>query len=152
MTLETSTGFGEADVAISAELYQVSGRTPEQLWEVVGDPWRLAEWTDAERVDSVEPQPVTVGTRITTSQDGGERVWRVITVEPRLLEMTAETNRGTLGVGIRVVRDPLGSRLIMAAQLAASGLRAQMVDGPALRRSLDRWCSAAVRVARATTG
>jgi len=76
----------------------------------------------------------------------------VITVEPRLLEMTAETNRGLLGVGIRVVRDPLGSRLIMAAQLAATGLRAQMVDGPALRRSLDRWCSAAVRVARASSG
>ncbi|MDQ3708679.1 MAG: hypothetical protein M3387_05145 [Actinomycetota bacterium] len=119
---------------------------------MVGDPWRLAEWTDAERVDRVEPAPVAVGTRITTSQDGGERVWLVITVEPRLLEMTAKTNRGTLGVGIRVVRDPLGSRLIMAAQLAASGLRAQMVDGPALRRSLDRWCSAAVRVARASTG
>jgi len=139
-------------MAVSAELYQVSGRSPEQLWQVVGDPWRLAEWTDAERVDSVEPQPVTVGTRITTAQDGDERVWRVITVEPRLLEMTAETNRGLLGVGIRVVRDPLGSRLIMAAQLAATGLRAQMVDGPALRRSLDRWCSAAVRVARVSSG
>ncbi len=139
-------------MAVSAELYQVSGRSPEQLWQVVGDPWRLAEWTDAERVVSVEPQPVTVGTRITTAQDGDERVWRVITVEPRLLEMTAETNRGLLGVGIRVVRDPLGSRLIMAAQLAATGLRAQMVDGPALRRSLDRWCSAAVRVARASSG
>ena len=139
-------------MAVSAELYQVSGRSPEQLWQVVGDPWRLAEWTDAERVDSVEPQPVTVGTRITTAQDGDERVWRVITLEPRLLEMTAETNRGLLGVGIRVVRDPLGSRLIMAAQLAATGLRAQMVDGPALRRSLDRWCSAAVRVARASSG
>lgn len=139
-------------MAVTAELYQVSGRSPEQLWQVVGDPWRLAEWTDADRVDSVEPQPLGVGTRIATSQARDERVWRVITVEPRLLEMTTETTRGTLGVGIRVVGDPLGSRLIMAAQLAASGLRAQMLDAPALRRSLDRWCSAAVRVARAASG
>ncbi len=139
-------------MAVAAELYQVSGASPAQLWALVADPWRLAEWTDADRVESVEPEPAGVGTRITTLEPGGTRSWEIITFEVKLLEMTTGTSRGALSFGVRVVRDSLGSRLILAARLEAPGLRAQLLDGPALRRRLDRWCSAAVRVARASTG
>lgn len=137
-------------MAVNVEVYQVGGTAPDALWDVVGDPWRLAEWTDAERVEQVEPQPLAVGTRIVTVEAAATRTWRVMTAEQRLLEVATTTDRGELAVGWRVARDPLGSRLILAGGLQPAGggrWRARLVDAPALRRRLDRWCHAALRVA-----
>ena len=132
---------------VRAELFQVSSAPPDAVWAVVGDPWRLAEWTDAERVTGVAPEPLQVGSEILTVQDGATRVWRVITAQPRLLELRTATPHGVLELGCRVAVDPRGARLVLAAALESSGLRARLVDAPALRRRLERWCHAAVLAA-----
>ncbi|MDP9405431.1 MAG: hypothetical protein M3O86_02355, partial [Actinomycetota bacterium] len=90
---------------VRAELYRVSRLPPDALWAVVGNPWRLAEWTDAERVESVAPEPLAVGSEIVTVEAGDVRTWRAGTVAPRLLELTTTLPRGELGVGFRVALD-----------------------------------------------
>ncbi len=142
---------------ISTEVYAVGRMTGAQLWAVVGDPWRLPEWTDADAVRAVDPEPVEVGTAIATVEGGAARTWRVTTEARWLREMSATTDAGELALGYRVVRDPLGCRLILAAGLepgAGRGrrsllrsLRARVVDAPMLRSHLDRWSGAALRAA-----
>lgn len=138
-------------MSIRTELYAVTTATPDDLWAVVGDPWRLAEWTDAELVGSVAPEPVAVGTEIVTTEDGAVRTWRVVTSQTRLLEIATDVPRGVLTVGLKVVRDPRGARLVLATGLdptgKVGGLRRRFVELPALRRRLDRWSAAAIKTA-----
>lgn len=134
-------------MAVAFELF-TTGRAPvERVWERVGDPWRLAEWTDAERVERVEPDGLRVGARIVVIA-GGERLeWRVDTVEPRLWEASGDVPAGRLRLGVQVAADPLGTRVVLAALLEPHGpeWRARLLTVPRLRRRLERWCEAAVR-------
>ncbi len=142
--------------AVRVELYRVSRVTPDALWAVVGDPWRLAG-VDRRATRRVgRARALTVGSEIVTVEAGGVRVWRATTVAARLLELTTMLPRGELGVGYRVVRDPFGSRLVLAAGLQTAergaALRGPLLHAPALRRRLDRWSAAAARVAAAAAG
>ena len=120
----------------------------DALWAVVGDPWRLAEWTDVESVADVRPEPPQVGTQIETVEAGTMRMWRITTRESRLFEMTTTTERGRLDIGCRVVRDNRGgSRIVLAAGLERSGLRTRLLDVPALRRRMERWAHTALEIA-----
>lgn len=130
------------------EMFASGTVAPDALWAVVGDPWRLPEWTDVESVAHVRPDPPQVGTQVETVEAGTVRLWRVVTREPRLFEMTTTTERGDLAIGCRVVRDNRGgSRVILAAGLERTGLRTRLLDVPALRRRMDRWAHNALRVA-----
>jgi len=135
------------------EMFATGSVTTDALWGVVGDPWRLAEWTDVESVASVDPDPPVVGTQIETVEAGTTRLWRITTLEPRLLEMATTTERGDIGIGCRVVRDARGgARLVLAAGLERAGLRARLFDAPSLRRRMERWATTALRVASASSG
>lgn len=140
-------------MVVRVELFATGNAPPEDTWAVVGDPRRLPEWTDAERVERIEPEPATVGTEIVVAEDGRTRLWRVVTVEPRLLEVSTQTARGPLDIGVRVVRERSGSRLVLAGAYRPAGfpqrLRARVVDAPALRRRFDRWSQSALRLAAA---
>lgn len=143
--------------SVRYELFETGSVPTDALWSVVGDLWRLAEWTDVESVAAVEPEPPAVGTRVETVEAGTTRLWEVRTWEPRLYELSTDTERGTVGVGCRVVRDARGgSRLVLAAGLDATGfaagLRLRLLDGPALRRRMDRWAREALRVAAVHSG
>lgn len=139
-------------MTIRFEMFHTGAVAPERLWSVVGDPWRLAEWTDVESVADVTPDPPVLGTKITTVEAGTTRTWQITTLESRLLEMWTDTERGSMGIGCRVVRDARGgSRLVLAAGVDVDGfagdLRARLLDAPALRRRMDRWSAEALRVA-----
>jgi hypothetical protein len=141
---------------IRLEMFATGQVAPEQLWRVVGDPWRLAEWTDVESVADVNPDPPTVGGQVTTVEAGTTRSWRITTLDARLLEISTDTERGRLGFGWRVVRDARGgSRLVLAAGVDVRGftgrIRARMLDVPSLRRRMDRWAHEALRVAAASS-
>lgn len=135
----------------SLELYAVGGAPPDQLWALVGDPTRLPEWTDATSVEV--SGPVAVGTTLTTRD--AERIleWRITTAEQRLLEVVTTLPRGELGIGVRVARDPYGSRLILAAGFTPADRVADLGwflrGAPALRRRFDRWTRAALRPGQA---
>jgi hypothetical protein len=135
-------------VRIGTEMYAVSRADPQALWDLVSDLWNLAAWTDADEVTSVEPEPVAVGTQVVTVEDGGVRTWRVVRVSTAIREIATDLEQGTLTIGFRVVRDPLGSRLILAAGLEprrrVGFLRGRLVEVPALRRRLERWSAAAL--------
>ena len=138
---------------IRFDLFATASVPTEALWAVVGDPWRLAEWTDVESVAAVEPDPPRVGTRIETVEAGTTRLWEITTLESRLIELRTSTERGEVGIGCRVVRDARGgSRIVLAAGLEHGGLRARLFDVPSLRRRMDRWASNALRVAAVTSG
>lgn len=138
-------------MSVHVELYATGNAAPEHAWAVVSDPWRLPEWTDADRVERVEPHPVEVGTELVVVHDGDRQLWRIVTTEPRLLEATADTARGRLGIGVRVVRERDGSRLVLAGAFHPHGamqkLRVRALDAPALRRRFDRWSRAALDLA-----
>jgi hypothetical protein len=131
------------------EMFAAGPVKPEDLWAVVGDPRRLSEWTDAERVEHAPEPPLTTGTAFATV-DGRRRLeWRLITVEQRLIEAVSQTPIGQVAVGARVVREPGGARLILAAAIdpAGSRLRARLLHMPALRGRMDRWVHRALGVA-----
>ena len=139
------------------DLFQTGSVDPQALWRVVGDPWRLAEWTDVESVADVSPDPPQLGSQIQTVEAGTTRVWRIVTWESRLLEMHTDTEKGRVGFGCRVVRDARGgSRLILAAGLEAHGalqrVRTHLIDAPSWRRRMDRWAGEALRVAALAAG
>lgn len=140
-------------MVVRIELYATGAATPEDTWAVVGNPRRWPEWTDAERVEQVEPEPVEVGTRVRVAADGQLLDWRVTTIEPRLLEATTETGRGRLSLGVRVVRERDGSRLVVVAAYEPAGRvaswRVRLFDAPALRRRFDRWTRTALELAAA---
>lgn len=144
-------------MTVRFEMFATGRASTDALWAVVGDPWRLAEWTDVESVAHVRGEPVRVGTTIETVEAGTMRVWEVITFESRLIEMRTTTERGGVAVGFRVVRDARGgSRLVLAAGLDPTGpaarLRARLFDVPSLQRRMDRWAANALRVAAAADG
>ena len=138
---------------IRFDLFATAGVAPDALWGVVGDPWRLPEWTDVESVAAVDPEPPRVGTRIETVEAGTTRTWEITTLESRLIEMRTQTERGDIGIGCRVIRDARGgSRIVLAAGLEHGGVRARLFDVPSLRRRMDRWAHNALRVAAMPTG
>lgn len=140
--------MGEPDRLLQFEMFSTVPCTPDELWALVGDLRRLPEWTDADRVLSAPEPPVEVGARFTTETGSDGLTWVVITSLERLLEIkTDDLAAGRFGVGVRVVPDPVGSRLVLAGMLdpARSTLRARLVDLPALRARLDRWSDLAVR-------
>ena len=144
-------------MSIRFEMFATGSVSTDALWGVVGDPWRLAEWTDVESVADVSPEPVGAGTVIETVEAGTTRRWRIVTWEFHLLEMEADTERGKVAFGCRVVRDARGgSRIILAAGLErdgfASRLRARLLDAPSLQKRMDRWAHNALRVAATTRG
>ena len=144
-------------MTVRFEMFATGQVSTDALWDVVGDPWRLAEWTDVESVAHVRGEPVRVGTTVETVEAGTMRVWEVVTLESRLIEMRTSTERGGVAVGFRVVRDARGgSRLVLAAGLDPAGaggrVRARLFDGPALQRRMDRWSANAFRVASTTDG
>jgi hypothetical protein len=128
------------------ELFASVPCPPEKLWDLVGDPDRLWEWTDAEAL-AVRPEPpVAVGSRFATVEAGRRLGWVVITCEDHLWEAkTDDSHCGRLGIGVRVAPDAHGSRLVLAGMLEPAGslLRARLVDVPRLRARLDRWSAAA---------
>lgn len=138
-------------MVVHVELFAVGTPPPEDVWAVVGDVRRLPAWTDADEVERVEPDPVVAGTEVVVVDGGRSRLWRVITVGPRVLEVTTDTPRGAVGLGVRVVRERTGSRLVLAAALHPTGtgqtLRARLLDAPALRRRFDRWTRSALELA-----
>lgn len=134
--------------ALRWELFATGTASPEDTWALVSDLSRLPEWTDA---DAVEPPlgPLEVGAEFFVSVAGRRLLWRLTTVEPRLLEATTDVPRGRLGIGVRVAADPRGTRLVLAGGLdgdgAAARWRARLVDVPAMRRRFDRWTAAALQ-------
>lgn len=136
---------------VRVELFATGNAPPEDAWAIVGDLRRLPEWTDAERVERITPEPVAVGSEIVVTVEGRSRLWRVLTVEPRLLEVRTQTARGPLEIGARVIRERSGSRLVLAGvyrpRSTPQALRARAFDAPALRRRFDRWSRAALDLA-----
>lgn len=131
------------------EVFSSVPSEPERLWEVVGDPDRLPEWTDVDHLAVAPEPPVAVGSRFETVADQRHLTWVVITCEDGLWEAkTDESECGRLGIGARVAPDPVGARLVLAGMLEPAGsmLRARLVDVPRLRARLDRWSTAAARV------
>lgn len=132
------------------EMFSVGVMPPDDLWALVGDPARLAEWTDAEEVRSIPEPPVAVGSRFVTVDGGRQLDWIVITSGLRLLEAKTDgCAAGRFGVGVRVTPDPHGCRLIIAGMLdpRAGRVRARTIDLPALRRRCERWSDLAFKVA-----
>lgn len=140
-------------MVVRVELFATGNAPPEDTWAIVGDLRRLPEWTDAEQVGRIEPEPAAVGSEMVIAEDGRSRLWRVVTVEPRLIEVSTQTARGPLDIGVRVVRERSGSRLILAGAYRPAGLiqtlRTRVVDAPTLRRRFDRWSQSALRLAAA---
>lgn len=134
------------------ELFASVPCAPARLWELVGDPDRLPEWTDAEELTVRPEPPLTVGSRFATIDRQRRLTWVVITSEEHLWEAkTDDCPCGRLGIGVQVTADPHGSRLVLAGMLepASSMLRARLVDVPRLRTRLDRWSAAATRMVTA---
>ena len=138
-------------MTISAEMYAPTAADADALWAVVGDPWRLPAWLDVDEVTSVDPEPVEVGSEIVAVSNGALQTWHVLTVRHKLLELTTDTPDGRFSLGYRVVAQKPGCRLVMAAGLEPTrkvgGMRARMVELPALRKRLDRWATRAIHAA-----
>lgn len=117
------------------------------MWELVGAPGRLSEWTDA-GPPTPAPSQWTTGAQFTVPQAGGT-AWSVISTGQRVVEVAGDTPCGRLGVGVRVIgvrtpgdtTAPVRSRVVFVARLrpAGSPLRARLRHVPALRRRFDRW-------------
>jgi len=146
---------------ISFEVYAVVPGPVHRTWALVGNPSRLPEWTDATTVEGPPEPPYQVGQRFVTVDGGHRRGWVILTTDEHLLEAkTDDIRSGRLGIGFRVVGDPLGSRLIVAGLLdpydpggTDSGWRrlrkttvARLVHVPRIRSRFDRWTANAVKL------
>lgn len=134
-------------MTIRFEVFAAGTAAPGEVWALVGDPARLPEWTDA---DAVEVEgPLAPGATVVTRDRGRRLAWTVSTLEPRLLELATDLPDGRLGIGVRVLRDPLGSRVVLAGGLDPATRRARwsfrLLGAPSLRRRFDRWSQRAVR-------
>lgn len=140
-------------MTVRFEIYAAGPGRPDDVWTLVSDPRRLPRWTDADTVEPPE-EPLARGNRVVTGDGGRRLTWTVRTLESRLLELVTELPGGSLGIGVRVLGDPLGSRVVLAAAFAprtrAARLRFLLAGAPALRRRFDRWAAAAAR-GRAST-
>ena len=140
-------------MSIRTEMYAPTAASADAMWEVVGDPWQLAAWTDGERVESVTPEPLAKGSEIVIVDRDAVRTWLVTTVQPRLrqIELTTDLPDGQLSLGYRVIAQQPGCRLVIAAALEpvkkVGGVRARLVELPALRKRLDHWTERAVKAA-----
>jgi hypothetical protein len=131
------------------ELFAAGRASPEALWALVGVPARLPEWTDAESVAGA-PTGLEEGAEFVTVEAGGRRLaWRIITADQRLWEAATATPRGHVQLGLRVVRQTGGSRLVLAGALTPAGTRwrARLLDVPSLRGRMDRWAARAMELA-----
>lgn len=141
---------------ITFEQFALGVMPPERLWSVVGDPWRLPEWTDVERITAVAPEPVAVGSMISAVDGGRSRDWRVVTAEDRLLELVTEVDSGRIGLGVRVLPDPDGARMVLACAYRGrdswAEVRFRLFGASGVRRRFDRWSAQALRVAEAEAG
>lgn len=137
-------------MTIRFELFAAGPARPEDVWALVGDLHRLTEWTDADRVEVRGDRPDEAGGAVATAEGDRRLEWIVTTRERRLVELSTTVPGGRLGLGVRVLPDPLGSRVVLACAFdpasRTAGLRFRLVEAPALRRRFDRWASAAVRV------
>lgn len=140
-------------MTVRFELFAAGRARPEDVWALVGDLHRLPEWTDAERVEVRDDRPDQAGGEIVTAEGDRRLDWTVTTRQRRLVELSTTLPRGRLGLGVRVLPDPLGSRVVLACAFEpstrAARFRFLLLDGPALRRRFDRWASSAVRAAPA---
>lgn len=138
-------------MSVRYELFATGSASPDDLWALVGTPSRLPEWTDVRQVE-VGATPVEAGTPVTVTENGQTLRFTITTLEDRLIEGIAETDRGRFGIGIRVVRDPLGSRLILAGFHEPEGTldawRIRLGTAPAVRRRFDAWAERALAVAK----
>jgi hypothetical protein len=130
------------------EIFASGPAEPDQVWALVGNPRRLPEWTDVEGVERVDAEPIEVGSQLVVRYAGQISTWEVTTFQPRLLEAVTSLERGRLGIGVRVLADPVGSRVVLAAAFAAADRMAAagflLLAGPRLRRRFDRWSQGAV--------
>lgn len=135
-------------MTIRFELFAAGPARPEDVWALVGDLHRLPEWTDAARVEvhgeRLSPSAVVI------AEGDRSLEWLVTTWERRLLELSTSLPSGRLSLGVRVLPDPIGSRVVLACAFEpaslAPGVRFRLLGAPALRRRFDRWACSAVRV------
>lgn len=126
----------------------------DALWEVVGDPRRLPEWTGLSvplriSADPAPEEPLDAWRSdvLARVRDGeAVRQLRIITARRGVVEVTTDAECGRVGIGVRVVGDPNRpgtSRLVVAGQLepTRSALRARTFDLPRLRRRFDAWAA-----------
>ena len=141
-------------MSLDAEQYAEYLVPADALWEVVGDPRRLPEWTGLSaplRISAGsgpdEPLGAWEADVLARVHDGeAVRQLRVITARRGVVEVTTDTGCGRVGIGVRVVGEanrPGTSRLVVAGQLDPSrgALRARTLDLPRLRRRFDAWAA-----------
>ena len=133
---------------IPFELFAQTSIPPDRLWRVVGDPWRLPEWTDAQEVVVLE-EPIAEGGIVRVRVGEVWQEWALLTVGTRIWEARTQTRGGTLGIGARVAPDPRGSRLVLAGALepARGTVRARVLTVPRLRSRFDHWTRAVLAIA-----
>ena len=143
-------------MTLEVDQYAEFAVPPDTLWSVIGDPRRLDEWTGSSIVDP--PEVWTVGESVTvratrtqggtSTRDGEEGSWEVISVGQRVVEARGETSCGRLGIGVRVIGASPGSRVVFVAQLEPNRgmLQARLRDVPALRRRFDGWAASLRRL------
>jgi hypothetical protein len=134
------------------ELYATGSAAPAAVWALVGNPCRLPEWTDAEHVEDLSAETPAVGMTFVTVAAGQRLSWRLVTAEDRTLEAVAAAPFGELAVGVRAaMTQGGGTRLVLVAHLdhpgGLRGLRIRLGLGATLRRRMDRWAHAALRLA-----
>ncbi len=134
------------------EVYASGPGDPAAVWDLVSDPHRLPEWTDATAVEDLGPGPVAVGTTFAVRVGDRRLDWRVRTLDRRLIEAATFLPSGVLGIGAQVFPDAAGSRIVLAGAFAPadrrSALRFSLLGGPDLRRRFDRWSPRALRPPR----
>lgn len=126
----------------------------EALWEVVGDPRRLPEWTGLSAplrisADAAPDAPLDAWQPDVVARvrdDQAERQVRVVTARRGVVEVTTDAECGRVGIGVRVVGEanrPGTSRLVVVGRLdpTRSAVRARALDLPRLRRRFDAWAA-----------
>lgn len=141
-------------MTVRFEVYALGRGDPDEVWDLVSDLRRLPEWTDADRVEDLAPGPVAVGTTFATRVAGRRLDWRIRTLDRRLIEAATFLPAGVMGIGVRVLADAAGSRMVLAGAFAPadrrSALRFSLLGGPDLRRRFDRWSPRALHPTRST--
>jgi hypothetical protein len=148
----------EPAAVLSVEQYAEFATTTDHAWAVIGDPGRLQEWTgvkvltwatddgatdadDALATSDFDASGWTPGAAFHLSEDAAPR-WQVISRGQRVVEVSATTSCGQLGIGVRVIGlRGSGTRVVFVARLEPSGssIRARIRDVPRIRRRFDRW-------------
>ena len=132
---------------MSVERFAATSSGAEALWAVVGDPARIPEWTDADRVEVIGD--VQAGARVAIVMGERRTDWRLLTFTDRTWEIERQGRLGWVGLGARVVDEGERARLVLVGSLdpSASRWRARVVELPRMGAMLDRWATAAVDLA-----